>query len=148
MQDRQPHVSCTSLAEWDRTVMSQQEVGKRALEAQFSSQQSSEKTWCRKCRGIQKRASVKCFPFPPSQTSVMRASTSQPHPSPFPSQALFVEPTWWGLASHSECSCCLSSFILRHSRSEVCFCQCWMKALFTAVTDKKSVFFCVPVGEV
>lgn len=37
----------------------------------------------------------------------------------------------------SEFSCCLSSFILRHRMSEIFF-QCWMEALFTAVTDTKS----------
>lgn len=135
MQDRQPRVSsCTSLA-LSGTPLS-------CLSKRWGSGHC--RPSCHPSRALRNvgaenvaasRRGHQGFPFPPSQMRIMRTSTSQPHPIPFPSQALFVELTQQGVASLSEFSCCSSSFILRHRRSE-------------AITDTKSLFFCVPAGEV
>lgn len=81
----------------------------------------------------------------PHHKWIMRTSTSHPHANPFPCQTLFIDMAESGI---SEFSCCLSSFILRHKKSEVCFCQCRMVALFVAILTTKSVFPCVSAGKV
>lgn len=115
-----------------------------ALEAQLSSKQRCEKTWHRKYAlegGISE-----VLPL----TFITKEFWELPLPTPMLTRS-HARPcllTWQRVASVSQFSCCLSSFILRHKRSEVCLCQCRMEALFITVSNIVSFFPSVPAGKV